>query len=383
MPSNPDAPSSPGGAAGDGVPHPQARGRNNGFDLLRFVAASAVIFGHAHPLTGHRTPEWLGSHIGTIAVMIFFVTSGFLVARSWLAEPRLMPFIVKRFLRIMPGLILVVVFSALVVGPLATSLSLGDYFASSAMLTYLKNILLFPVFMLPGVFVDNTYPVAVNGSLWSLPAEVVMYVLTPLLLGYQARKAAVLVWLATIAGVFLSLYLVRMHPPATPTMIWGTGVTTVLEPAPFFLIGMIFAVHRLDTMARPLASLVMVLMAARWLSHPVVGEAVLLVLLPYAVISFGALRLAFLDPIFKRGDVSYGIYLYGFVVQQMVVHVLGNGRSPMFNFIVSFPIAVALAMASWVLVERPALAMKGRVQRFAGASWARLASFRANREGRP
>jgi len=73
------------------------RGQNN-FDLLRLIAATAVVFGHSFDLlkVGEPFPSLLGLSWGTFGVLIFFSISGFLVARSWDKEPRLGAFAAKR-----------------------------------------------------------------------------------------------------------------------------------------------------------------------------------------------------------------------------------------------------------------------------------------------
>jgi peptidoglycan/LPS O-acetylase OafA/YrhL len=69
----------------------------------------------------------------------------------------------------------VVLLAMLVLGPSVTTLPLRDYFSHSLTWDYLHNILLQIRFSLPGVFADNTFPNAVNGSLWTIPIEVSCY----------------------------------------------------------------------------------------------------------------------------------------------------------------------------------------------------------------
>jgi len=350
----------------------QTKQRRNGYDLIRLIAASAVIFGHAYPLTGRVTPHYLANHVGAIAVKIFFVTSGFLVARSWLAEPKVSAFIVKRALRILPGLIALVFFTIAIIGPLATSLPLERYFANANTRGYLKNILLFPIYDLPGVFAGNRYPTAVNGSLWSLPAEVAMYVITPVVLGFKAKNAGLLSLIAGTAIVFLAIYLGHVASPATPIVIWGTSVASVLDPAPYYMIGMVFAVFHLERFGRPLASLILLCAAAKTIKNPLAGEVLLLLLLPFTVISIGELKFSRLDFLFKKGDFSYGIYLYGFAIQQTVVHFTNNRLGPWANFAISWPITMVLAFISWKWVERRALKLRAPLQSLIDRLFVRL-----------
>ena len=184
----------------------------NLFDLLRLVAATMVLWSHAYALTGNPSPGWFGNALGTLGVKIFFIISGLMITRSWLDDPRLWAFTMRRVLRIMPGLILVVVVCAFVMGPLVTTLPVGEYFRSYGTRFYLWNILLFPIYNLPGVFAGNIYPIAVNGSLWSLPAEVCMYILTPLVLGRQPAMARAGIVIVAALFTACGLYCVRVRP---------------------------------------------------------------------------------------------------------------------------------------------------------------------------
>jgi peptidoglycan/LPS O-acetylase OafA/YrhL len=95
----------------------------NNFDLLRLLAAILVIFAHSFDLL--KRPEPLTSIVpagwGYVGVLIFFSISGFLVSRSWVRDPQLISFAVKRALRIMPALVVALILSAVVLGPLVTT----------------------------------------------------------------------------------------------------------------------------------------------------------------------------------------------------------------------------------------------------------------------
>src|SRR5690606_32522939 len=161
--------------------------RENNFDFLRFLAASAVVFGHSFWLSGRGATEPLRLLTGSydtadIAVHVFFVMSGFLIAASWLNSRNPIEFFGKRALRIFPALCIAILLTVLVVGPLATRWPLDEYWSDGQTLRYLSNIALLTQFHLPGVFADNPFPHTVNGSVWTLPYEVMMYV-SVLLLG--------------------------------------------------------------------------------------------------------------------------------------------------------------------------------------------------------
>jgi peptidoglycan/LPS O-acetylase OafA/YrhL len=61
----------------------------------------------------------------------------------------------------------------------------------------------------------------------------------------------------------------------------------------------------------------------------------------------------------RRGDVSYGLYLLAFPVQQTLLAVWGGPHpAPLVLFAVSLPLTYALAYLSWRLVESQALKAK-------------------------
>lgn len=112
--------------------------RDNCFDLLRTLAAFAVLFSHSFALSGLPEPL-IGykSTLGNLAVWVFFAISGYLITKSCLASATLRLFTIKRLLRIMPALIVLLVASVFVAGPLLTQFTMGEYFADIHTWTYL------------------------------------------------------------------------------------------------------------------------------------------------------------------------------------------------------------------------------------------------------
>lgn len=208
--------------------------RNNNFDFVRLLAACLVIWGHAYPILGvPGTPSIMGAPIHGFAVKIFFVVSGYLVIISWTQDPSACNFIAKRALRIFPALLVVVSISACVLGPVVTNYSLNDYYNDQLFAEYFRNFLLDIRFALPGVFSTNTYPTAVNGSLWTLPVEAAMYLLvllSGLAFGCRSDKVFAAAWTILSAG-FLALLVARST--VAPELfqgevIYGTLVTAAL-----------------------------------------------------------------------------------------------------------------------------------------------------------
>jgi peptidoglycan/LPS O-acetylase OafA/YrhL len=336
--------------------------RQNNFDSVRVLAAAAVIYGHAHPLTGTPDLIFLGNSIQSFAVKVFFIVSGFLVARSWAYDPHPSRYIAKRGLRIFPALLLCLALTILVLGPSMTTLPVGEYLANRWTWMYgFYNAVLYPAYSLPGVFAGNVYPHAVNGSLWSLPVEFLMYLVFPLVYSFSrlGRSNGLLVAFA-IAFCAASLYWVRVAPPAGPIVWYGTGLLSVLDTGPYFFLGALFSMTRLQRILDPGVALFVVGVVV--FAHPasaVASEVALYLAAPYCVLSFATAESPVLRRAGRFGDPSYGIYLYGFPVQQ-VASQLWPAASALQNTLVAMPVAVALAYGSWYLVERRALAIKPR-----------------------
>ncbi len=338
--------------------------RENNFDVLRLVAAAMVLLSHCYPLTGHDEPfgKLSGWTLGEVGVVMFFAMSGFLIAKSWHDHPHFVAFAVKRGLRLLPALVVAVLVTALVVGPLFTSLSTGAYLTEPGTWTYIaRNCVLFTFSgRLPGVYEENVFPDAVNGSLWTLPVEATAYLMAAVLglLGLIHRGGLLLALLALV--LLLGSDLSPLADSGDTTT--GGNATIVFELMATFLLGsLLFAVRARLLLSWPLLALLTAVWVLSWNSDFVRITGVL-------AIGYGVLVLAFRTPAAWRritapGDVSYGVYVYAFPVQQSVAAVWGPYVGPLVMFVIAFPITYVLALLSWRLIERPALSLKRVVAR--------------------
>lgn len=341
----------------------QAAGRGNNFDLLRLLAATAVVFSHSFGLVtqGGRAdadPLYRLTNgqmtFGELGVYIFFIASGFLITASLQHASSLSSYFIKRLLRIGPGLAFVLLFSMLVIGPLLTTLPLPHYLAHPDTLGYLRNLGLFIAQPgLPGVYADNPLPSMVNGSLWTLKFEVFCY-LAVALIGWRRRlDPANMAALALACTVAAQLY----HGP-------GHGYLFYLS---YFLAGaaLYLGRARVPVSARLFCLALGLLVAAALLGRL---QAMFALAGSYCVICLAYMGDWGARMRRRMGDYSYGIYLFGFPVQQAVVALLGTGISWYQNFLVSMPVILLLAMLSWRMVEEPALALRERLKASADKS---------------
>jgi peptidoglycan/LPS O-acetylase OafA/YrhL len=156
------------------------QGRDNNFNLVRFIAASAVLADHSFTLVSPERSagapiDFEALEIGRYAVDVFFVISGFLVTRSVLTQPTLVDYGVARVLRLFPGLIVACIFIAFVLGPLVTAVPWYEYFTDPRTWLYVPVTasLIAHSMTLPGVF--ETVPVSgvIDSPLWTLRYEAV------------------------------------------------------------------------------------------------------------------------------------------------------------------------------------------------------------------
>ena len=336
--------------------------RLNNFDQVRLFGALLVIYGHAYPLTGAVSPGFAGNDIATIGVKIFFSISGYLVAQSWLRDPNVARFLLRRALRIFPALIVIVLLSAFVMGPILTRFSLSEYFSNQHSYLYLRNIALYIVYYLPGLFETNVYPGAVNGSLWSLPAEFMMYLLTPILIA-GATVVGGRTAFAVVAGAFIAVaFWLTSIGPQFRYVVYATDLWSALSVAPYFLMGMLYAVCGLDRTLNIYLGAAGLFALAAFETNAAVKEAALLAILPYFSLSFGTGFVPLLRRITRGNDLSYGLFLCGFPVEQVLRFELGGLIGPWKTFVLATIICTGLAYVSWNFIEKPALNRKPRTR---------------------
>ena len=330
--------------------------RNNGFTLLRLFCAFLVLFTHSYVMVGHgEEPLFKLTRLipfSAIGVDGFFAISGYLVCGSLLRDPRPLAFLRNRLLRIVPALAGVVLVSVLLIGPYFTNDP--DYWRSAVTWKYLWTATIYGYHeFLPGVFKGN--PVAVvNGSLWTLPIEFTCYLLLLTLSWCRALSARTLV---AVIAMMLTLYVGEAFAPLR--YLFQMELFQVNRFGVLFFGGALLAVlgDRLPA-SRIAAALAVAAVAALLLLEPrwQISIPPYLLLLPYIMIT-GARTLKSVAWM-NRWDASYGFYVYGFLTQQCLVALLGRDISARHLTALATPIVLACGLASWLLIERPALSFK-------------------------
>jgi len=330
-----------------------ATAQKNSLDLLRLFAATLVLYSHQYAVLGFVQPAFLDwTTLGGAGVSIFFFLSGWLVWSSWARDPDANRFFLRRSLRIFPGLWLVVGVTVLLIGPVLSSLAMTDYFSASKTWRYLTTSVLLVRYELPGVFASNPYPVAVNGSLWTLPVEFFCYVSVALAgvlgRGRENRAWGVGLGLAVLVAVF-------------GTRVVGDKYITHVEMIGFFWWGVWYG--HVSTKAPVDREKVLLWSALVFVVFLVVdsrGVERTAILLFAAALVIMAQKTAVGAGLTDRlGDLSYGMYIFAFPVQQTIAQ-MGQGRGWSFGLYLglSFLVTATLAYLSWHFVEKQALRFK-------------------------
>jgi len=333
--------------------------RKNSYDFIRFLAAGLVVLAHAFAIAGLMEPSIGGVNVGGIGVYVFFMLSGYLITASWGQYPRFIVFLSKRVLRIFPAMIVATLLTVLILGPIFTTLSLHDYFINNNTLAYLNNILLInPVYSLPGVFANNPYPNAINGSIWTLIYEFVMYIVVAVLGASRLlnKKNVVRIWI----GLFVAqLIIAVIGEEKFSYSIFYLLINQIVPLALMFLTGMIAYLYR-DKIRLHMGIGVLALLLFVGLSTLVSQVTILLasVLLAYGLFALG--NSPRLSAFSKYGDFSYGIYIYHFPILQILV-ALFDLRSGIKLFLIALPLSVLVGALSWWLVESRALRLKNKI----------------------
>lgn len=334
-----------------------AHGRDNNFQLIRLLSATAVVLFHSYALTNHWTDEPLTLRVpelnlGALGVACFFVISGFLVTKSWLARERVVPFVAARVLRIYPALVGAVVLSLVLAGA-SSSLDWGAFLSHPQTREFVLHVA--PAwamqYRLPGAFPNNPIPYDVNGSLWTLPVELRLYIVV-LLAGLASLLARRTAWLATLC---LSLALVVWHPEWFPISPYDSATRKLVL---LFGLGSLAYVWRdVIPISLALAALVLMLLVvnpadmARGAFFPPLLAYLILVAAYHPRLQWRAFN--------RVGDYSYGVYVYSFPIQQILLH-RTPGLEPMPLFAMAMLLTLALAAVSWHGLEAPALRLKSR-----------------------
>jgi peptidoglycan/LPS O-acetylase OafA/YrhL len=346
-----------------------ANGYTTGFDYLRIGLALAVLCWHSIWISGSQDLDvalWSGPfRVFPAAILpMFFALSGFLVSNSF-QRTRLHEFVTLRIIRLVPALAVEITLSALLIGAVFTALPWTDYFTNPQFYAYFLNIIGIVHRELPGVFADNAAPNLVNGQLWTIPYELECY-LALILLSVFALIGRRGIFLGVLIALAISLTLWKWHDAAPDDMQTDVGGRVLVL---CFLAAVAIFLYR-DKIPY----------SAGW---AIASAFAALILLPMPATAYlAAFPIAYLTvwlglsrpPAIPFGDLSYGIFLFHFPVEQTVMHLFPGIHAWWPLTLIALPVTIAFAWLSWNVVESPVLARKKVILRYVDRAWSTLAA---------
>ena len=338
--------------------------QKNNFDFLRLLFAALVVVHHCYPISGvsEQDPLFYFSNstlsYSYIGVRGFFIISGYLIFQSLMRSEGIADYLVKRLLRIYPALIVVLIFTIIVCAFVFDG-SIVEYLKNKSVWTYVPiNCTLIKLQQtINGVFELNPLKKGINGSLWTIGYEFSMYLfIIPLLYfkkytqKFQAVVLSVMLILLFIARIVLEHKTNNIH-------IGVISLNTWCHFALLFITGAFLSVIRIESGRYKIQILLITTFLFLACMRLPYFELLQYILFPPMVIIAGSSALAGISSIGEKfGDVSYGTYIYGFPIQQLLMYY--------FNFnvvallLVSLPLSMLLGWLSWHLIEKHALAKK-------------------------
>jgi peptidoglycan/LPS O-acetylase OafA/YrhL len=334
----------------------------SGFDYQRILLSMAIVAVHSIDVCYGEDialKVWDTPLVGflKLAMPMFFILSGFLITGSLERCRTLVSFLGLRALRIYPALIVEVVLSALLIGPLVTNVPLLTYFSDPKFFHYLVNITGYISYELPGVFTTNPTPDIVNMQLWAIPWELIGYGTGVALIFMGIKKHRWVVLIAVAIWLMIDVALLYREGELAATLGVYHDVHSGGKLIVLFLLGTLAFYYRAFIPYNALlfwASLAFSVFASYALPA---ADYLTMIPLVYLTLFLGVTD-------FKRvkfiglADYSYGIYLYGWIFQQFLVDVFPWSRHWYINIALSLPLAIIAGMISWYGVEKPAKSLK-------------------------
>lgn len=334
--------------------------RHNSLNLMRLVFAMMVLVAHAFYVTGNPPgPIVVGENLGGWGVIGFFTLSGYLVTGSRLRSP-LREFLLHRAARIFPAFWVCLFIIAFVFAPIAYVTERGTFegFLTTPVTPLafvLKNAALYMVtYNVAGTLSSAPFPTSWNGSLWSLSLEFLCYLLIGTAACFKVFRR-----LPGIVALYVSSVALYAALPLAPVVGHLPSLVLLAKLVPYFLGGaVVFAARdRLQfrrSWAMPCLALVIgvVCLVNARLGGAWGGQAVA------PLITYLCLWIALRVQVprwLQKNDSSYGVYIYAWPMQQLVVlsNVGGTSHSVVANVLLAAPLAFGLATVSWFVIERP------------------------------
>lgn len=343
--------------------------RKNNFDFLRLLFASFVIITHSFVLLGLESFEPLSNltqgqiNFSFIGLRGFFIISGFLIYKSLESSFNMQDYIWKRVLRVFPALIFLGIITSFLIAPLLSKVSFVEYFSNKNIYLFLiTSVSLFiknDIKCLPGLFINNPYNCEVNGSLWTITYEFCFYLLLLILLLFPKNNIRKLLLLLALLGIYLFkiLYVEKYFKYEYYIKFTSIGMKSASDFGCYFIIGSLLAIFKYDSISPKWHKYILVFCSIIFILLILLNlfKFFPIVLIPI-LLSIGLLKFNIFGFLEKIGDISYGTYLYGFLVQQIIISLFNLNIYLL--IILTLLISWILGFLSWNYLEKPCLVYK-------------------------
>jgi peptidoglycan/LPS O-acetylase OafA/YrhL len=330
---------------------------HNKFGALRLFFAACVLISHSFELIdGNRTHEPLTALFGTLSlgefgVDGFFLVSGYLIAKSFEQSSSSSSFLWKRVLRIYPAFTAAFFVCLLVVAPLAGA-SLSNLSASVWAEQILRCLLLHPP-QVPGVFNGLNYP-KLNGSMWTIPTEFFCYLLVFAFGGWFFR-------FKNVFALFVMALLALITLLINHQTFWPGSIPESLRLVATFLCGSCFYAYRNEFEFKPRFAIVAIMLLIFAMFNLKSATFAIPTLGAYCLFCLSLSPTAsWLDRINSENDISYGVYLYAWPIQNLIIKFF-PGVSAFQVLILAAVGACSWGWISWLIIERPFLLLKSKL----------------------
>lgn len=335
----------------------------NNFDFLRLIFAIFVIITHSYPLSGIPEKDILfqitdgQTSLSYLGVRGFFIISGFLIFQSLLRSKDLLDYYWKRVLRLFPALFIVLLLTVLL-GVFVYNGSAYSYFSNKSIITYIPNNLsLYSLqYQINGIFDNNPYKSAINGSLWTIPYEFTLYILVSLFFFIKKNKLVyrTILIILIIVLYFANLFYIDNLSLVNYRVINGKFMSNL---ALYFILGSLMASFEFKS---NLIKKILLITGIFFLFLSLIFNVFIyfqFIILALIVIPFALFSTKYINNIGNKiGDLSYGIYIFAFPVQQTLMYYFRfNYLQLMFYSLI---ITIILSYFSWHLIEKRALELK-------------------------
>ena len=304
--------------------------RNNIFDYIRIILSLFVIIAHCYTIFfGTGKVDFITEKIlrteslGGIAVIGFFILSGFMITQSLIHSKNIKHFVIKRLIRIFPSLIIMLFLVILLLGLLVYNGNKIRYFKSPIVWEYFgDNINLFgnTKYSIAGIFINNPYPNVINGSIWTLKHEFMIYIILMIFSICHILKKRKVMMSITVILIFIYISQINL----SPILSWANNIGVIAEIDQFIKLSMYFMIGSTIYLYKEKIKMnkkyffldCIILLTGIFLN---LAKYVLIFTIPYILMYLGTLKIKH-NWSEKIGDFSYELYIYAFPTQQLLVY---------------------------------------------------------------